>query len=217
MIGFVRNNLLWTHGLVIVAATGCAALLAFFLMPAMLYPIVLFFLFSVYFFRNPQRVCPQAGDPAVIISPSDGKIVDIAYDPAGGLNGYHYRVSIFLSPVDVHVNWAPVAGMVNGLHYKPGKFIMAFVPKSSDLNERNDLVLGMRQGTIMVRQIAGTVARRICWWVEQGESIKAGESFGMIRFGSRIDLFLPESIALGVCVGDRVKGGQTILGRFTWQ
>jgi len=163
-------------------------------------------------------VCKAAlDDMTVLVCPSDGKVVDIAYDKNNGLQGYAQRVSIFLSPFDVHVNWIPMSGVIKEVKYSPGEFNFAFLPKSSELNERNDLLITDKNDrTILVRQIAGTVARRICCWVTQGESVRACQKYGMIRFGSRVDVFLPSDVSLHVGVGQRVYGGRTILGRWKW-
>jgi phosphatidylserine decarboxylase len=218
MIGFIKSNLLWTQGRYLALSLIAIGLASYFLYMPLLLGIIPFFIFCFYFFRNPTRICPQAkNDKCVIISPSDGKIVDIVHSSQHNLNGYAYRVSIFLSPIDVHVNWLPIDGVIAQVTYHPGTFVPAYVPKSSELNERNDIVIANEHATIMVRQIAGIVARRICCWVNQGDTLKAGDTFGMIKFGSRVDLFLPESVALNVSVGERVYGGRTVMGRLLWR
>lgn len=212
----LKNNLLWKHGTYIVGFLALAGVIAYIIFSPLLIVIVPFFIFCLFFFRNPARVCPQAqNDSQIIICPADGKIVDIVHKNEQDLDGYEWKVSIFLSPLDVHVNWLPVSGIVEEIAYRPGKFVVAYAPKSSDINERNDLVVRNEQGTFMIRQIAGIIARRICCWVKPGDFLKAGNTFGMIRFGSRVELFLPESIALSVSRGERVYGGKTVLGRFT--
>ena len=175
-----------------------------------------FLIFSFYFFRNPDRVCVQAlADPAVIVCPADGKIVSIQFDANNGLEGFARKVSIFISPFDVHVNWSPVAGTVDAITYTPGSFTLAFLPKSSHLNEHNDIRIHADNGSdVMVRQIAGTIARRICCWVNEDDTVNAGQKVGMIKFGSRVDLFLPADVALSVGLGQRVYGGETVLGRW---
>ncbi len=215
MIHFLKNNLLWTQGTWIAIITVTLGLISYIFFPLLLLIIIPFFIFCLYFFRNPVRMCPEAlHDLRIIISPSDGKVVEIKK-----LDGdeFAYRVSIFLSPLDVHVNWVPLSGVVQSVIYKPGKFLVAYAPKSSEINERNDLIMQTKYGRIIVRQIAGMVARRICCWVHAGDSLKAGDTFGMIRFGSRVDLFLQAPVTLDVKVGDRVYGGQTILGRCVWE
>ncbi|HSW73918.1 MAG TPA: phosphatidylserine decarboxylase family protein [Candidatus Limnocylindria bacterium] len=213
MIPFLQSNLLWTEGLQIVTVLAALALGALLLYRPLFWGVVGLFIFSFYFFRNPDRVCVQAlTDPAIIVCPADGKIVDIQRD-GNTLEGYAYKISIFLSPFDVHVNWSPVAGVVEAVTYRPGTFSLAFLPKSSELNERNDVRIVMPDGrTVLVRQIAGTIARRICCWVKEGDELKAGQKIGMIRFGSRVDLFLPVNVELMVGRGQRVYGGHTVIG-----
>lgn len=169
--------------------------------------------FSLYFFRNPHRSCKQAeGNPSVLICPADGKVVAIE-DFEDGFVGQARRVSIFLSPLDVHVQWAPTSGKIHQINYRPGKFVVAYAPKSSDINERNDVCIITETGSkVLVRQIAGFVARRICCWVNPGEIITAGQKYGMIRFGSRVDVIVPRTTQINVHVDDVVIGGQTVVG-----
>jgi phosphatidylserine decarboxylase precursor-related protein len=216
MLYILKNNLLWTQGLPIVLVLAAIAIFAFLFFRPLLILVILFFIFSVYFFRNPERVCKEAiNDPSVLVCPSDGKVIDIGYDKENGFEGYTQKVSVFLSAFDVHVNWSPIAGQVKDVKYKTGTFAFAFLPKSSELNERNDLLILSGNGkTIKVRQIAGMVARRICCWVNIGDELKRGDKYGMIRFGSRIEIFLPDTVKLSVGMGDRVYGGQTVLGRW---
>ncbi len=215
MLRFFINNLLWSEGLPFVGLFIGLGILSYLFFLPFLYLVLALFVFLLYFFRNPYRSPEVGADERSIISPADGKVVSIIYDPENRLQGgYTYRISIFLSPLDVHVNWAPLSGIVEDIMYKPGKFMMAFLPKSSDLNERNDLVLSTEFGIVMIRQIAGTLARRICCWVKKGDSLKTSDTFGMIKFSSRVDLFLPASCTVKLKVGDRVRGGQSILGRF---
>lgn len=215
MIPLLESNLLWTEGRQIVAVLIALALGSLFFYRPLFWVTAALFFFSLYFFRNPERVCPQAiNDPAVIICPADGKVVDVQVGAAHELEGFAKKVSIFLSPLDVHVTWAPIAGEVESITYRPGSFTLAFLPKSSELNERNDIRIKTQNGTtLMVRQIAGTVARRICCWVQPHDVLKAGDKIGMIRFGSRVDLLLPENVELAVSVGQRVYGGQTVVGK----
>ncbi|MCX5922060.1 MAG: phosphatidylserine decarboxylase [Candidatus Dependentiae bacterium] len=217
MLTFITSNLLWTQGFYIAAVLIVCTVLGYFLFRPLLYVSLGLFLFSFYFFRNPERECLEAKrDASVLICPSDGVVVDVQFDKDNKLEGYAQKVSIFLSPIDVHVNWTPMAGTIQDIIYKTGTFSMAFLPKSSEFNERNDIVIADEQGkTILVRQIAGTVARRICCWVPKGQSVPAGYKYGMIRFGSRVDILMPAEVILAVGVGQRVVGGQTVLGR--WQ
>lgn len=219
MIAILTSNLLWSHGHYILFATSVVAGIGFIYWRPLFYAAIAFFIFSVYFFRNPERHCvAYEQDNNVLICPADGKVVDITYSKDNGLEGYAQKISIFLSPFDVHVNWIPTDGILTQLTYIPGKFMMAFLPKSSELNEHNDLVITHANGnSIKVRQIAGFIARRICWWVHEGQPLNAGQKYGMIRFGSRVDVFLPSCVALHIGVGQRVHGGSTVLGRWTCQ
>jgi phosphatidylserine decarboxylase len=154
MLAFLKTNLLWSAGSSIAIILAGLGLLGFFFFRPLFYIALGMFLFSLWFFRNPDRVCEQAlTDASLLVCPADGKVVDIQYDASGGFDGYTQRVSIFLSPFDVHVNWTPMAGIVKKIQYKPGTFKVAFLPKSSESNERNDLLLVSPDGkTILVRQ-----------------------------------------------------------------
>lgn len=216
MISFFTTNLLWAEGLYIFVWLIVASLMGLIFFRPLLYASLFFLAFSFYFFRNPERHCITASsDAAVLVCPSDGTVVDIQYSRAQDLEGYAQKVSIFLSPFDVHVNWTPMAGVIQYIAYRPGTFSMAFLPKSSELNERNDIVIVSDRGNIItVRQIAGTIARRICCWVDKGQTVPLGYKYGMIRFGSRVDILLPDNVTLAVGVGQKVCGGHTILGRW---
>jgi len=217
MFSLFKNNLLWTEGLPILLLIVGFAVLGFLFFKPLVYVVLVFFIFCLFFFRNPDRVCKEAlTDKSVLICPADGKIVDVSYAKNNELEGYAQRVSIFLNVFDVHVNWTPIAGTVKDVIYKKGEFNLAFLPKSSELNERNDLLVEHENGKIIkVRQIAGTLARRICCWVKRGDTLGTGQKYGMIRFGSRVDIFLPKEVVLDVGMGQRVYGGQTVLGRWT--
>jgi len=216
MISFLKNNLFWTEALPIFFVILGVGVVSLIFYKPFLFVVFGFFLFCLFFFRNPDRVCNEAStDSSVIISPADGKIIDIVYDEKNGIEGYAQRVSIFLSPFDVHVNWAPISGKIKEVKYKKGAFKVAYLPKSSELNERNDLLIEDEDGrTIRVRQIAGTIARRIVCWKREGELVEAGQKFGMIKFGSRVDILLPAAAKLNVGIGQKVYGGQTVLGRW---
>src|SRR3990172_11204623 len=173
MIRFFSHNLIWSEGRLYLITTVLLGIASYFLFKPLIYVALLLVLFLFYFFRYPKRAPEHGADERSIISPADGKVISIIYDPQHRLpGGYAYRISIFLSPFDVHVNWIPMSGMVKKIVYKPGKFLMAFLPKSSELNERNDIVLETAFGSLMIRQIAGTMARRICCWVKEGDSLK---------------------------------------------
>lgn len=216
MLAWLSVNLLWSQGSLIVFILLTSSIFGLLFYRPLFYVCVAAFIFSLYFFRNPARMCSAArADDAVLVSPADGTVVNIQFDEPPTMHGYAQKVSIFLSPFDAHVMWAPTAGEVEQVKYKPGAFTFAFLPKSSELNERNDIVLNNAlYGRVMVRQIAGTFARRICCWVHGGDHLAVGQKYGMIRFGSRVDLFLPANVSLKVSIGQKVLGGHTVLGRW---
>jgi len=164
---------------------------------------------SLGFFRDPERVSPALAN--AVLSPADGRVtgVDQTEDP---FVGPATRVSIFLSPLDVHVNRAPISGIVVDTAYTPGKFLAAYDPKAGEVNERCVIRLQGETARVTVVQIAGIAARRIVCRVGAGDKIEAGERIGMIRFGSRTDCYMPRSTDVLVRVGDRVTGGVTVLG-----
>jgi phosphatidylserine decarboxylase len=169
---------------------------------------VIFFIlaaFVCYFFRNPKREIPQG--EKLVVSPADGKVVKISQMSDGTRT-----ISIFLNIFNVHVNRAPISGRIEKFEYKRGKFKAAFDEEASRVNEQNIITIGGQGGQIVVRQIAGLIARRVVCWKKPGYSLMRGELFGLIRFGSRVDITLPENVKITVKVGDRVKGGSSILG-----
>lgn len=169
--------------------------------------------FIVWFFRDPLRTAPI--DPTLVLSPADGKILDIAEIEEGTYYlGPCRRVTIFLSVFNVHVQRAPVAGRVDHRSYQPGAFAIAWKPKASEDNEQASLGLETSNGRVLVRQIAGLIARRIVTDPNEGDVIKRGDRIGIIRFGSRVDLFLPLDWPVECVVGDVVRGGLTPLARF---
>jgi phosphatidylserine decarboxylase len=169
-------------------------------------------LFTAWFFRNPQRSSPTS-DRAVV-APGDGKVVEICEESEPRfLKDKSVRISIFLNIFDVHVNRIPCQGTVEQVAYQPGRFLAASRPEATLQNEQNALLIRAAQGTkVLCVQIAGLIARRIVCWVTPGETVACGERFGLIRFGSRMDVFLPPGTKLKVKVGDHVKGGETLLG-----
>ncbi len=167
-------------------------------------------LFFAYFFRDPQRTVPSGDN--LILSPADGKIVAIeTFSELLFLKSQVQKISIFLSPLDVHINRIPVSGQVEYLSYFPGKFMAAFEDKASTDNEQSAIGISTPNGKILLKQIAGILARRIVCRLKLGQEVKAGEKFGMIRFGSRVDIFLPEGLELKVQKGDKVTGGETVM------
>ena len=181
------------------------AVLAFFLrMTAAGLFVTALFAFVAFFFRNPTRTIPA--DPGTIVSPADGKVVRV--ERVGNVT----RMSIFLSLFNVHVNRSPIAGRIEAVDYRPGKFLVAFNDKASTDNERNIVMVSDGRITIVFTQIAGIVARRIVFWKKAGDTVAKGELVGLIRFGSRVDVLFPAGTEATVSVGDRVKGGSTRIG-----
>ena len=203
-----------------------------FILPLSLLAVVFFFLWRIggllflvlaslilFFFRDPERKIPEGKD--LILSPADGKVIDISevrdesFLPSG-----RKVVRIFMSIFNVHVQRSPVKGKVEWVKYNPGKFMAAYAEKASESNESNligiktDNGLNFSGQTVLVKQIAGSVARRICSWCKEGDNLNAGQRIGMIRFGSRVDVYLPQEIEIKVNKGDRVVGGETLLGKF---
>jgi len=165
--------------------------------------------FLTYFFRDPDRQVPQG--PDLVVSPADGRVMiagpsDARWAPPGDW----LQVTIFLSPLDVHVNRAPVSGRVQRIEYRPGRFLPAFDEKSND-NELNEIWVDHDGRTIVFRQVVGVLARRIVCRVHEGSAVGRGERIGLMKFGSRMDVFLPTDARLRVAVGDRVVGGETVL------
>ena len=195
---------------------GAAALLGASLWLAWWIPAAFSFLLLIgllLFFRDPERTPPV--DPLALVSPADGKVicVDEAEDPCFG-QGKFRRVGIFLSVLDVHVNRSPYAGTFEKTHYSAGEFLDARHLEVDLRNENQTWLLKTSRGTVLVRQIAGLIARRIVGWKKPGDSVQTGERFGMIRFGSRTDLYFPASCTPKVQPGQRVVGGETVIA--TW-
>ncbi len=167
--------------------------------------------FVLYFFRDPERVAPA--DPAAVVSPADGRVVEVIEQPLGSRPGR--RVSIFLAIWDVHVNRAPLAGRITKVEYRPGRFYAAMRSRASAENEQNVVHLETPRGEIVFKQIAGWIARRVLFWKTAGDAVALGERVGMIRFGSRVDLWLPAEAEILVRPGEHVKGGSSILARWS--
>ena len=165
--------------------------------------------FMAFFFRDPHRAGPLESD--VVVAPADGRVTLVKKD-AGQANS-ESLVSIFLSPLDVHVNRAPIAGEIIDISYKRGRFLMATNARARLLNEQNTLTIRGARITVKCTQIAGILARRIVCWKREGEKVECGERFGMIKFGSRTDLLMPPTVEVIVHEGMRVRGGETIIGR----
>jgi phosphatidylserine decarboxylase len=167
-------------------------------------------LFVLYFFRDPERVPPA--DASAVVSPADGHVVEVVEEPLEGTPGR--RISIFLSVWDVHVNRSPVAGTIRRVDYHPGKFYAALRSRASLENEQNVIRVSTPRGDMVFKQIAGFIARRVLCWKPAGASVQMGERIGMIRFGSRCDVWLPLAAEIVVQRGNRVLGGSSILARW---
>ncbi|MBH31903.1 MAG: phosphatidylserine decarboxylase family protein [Candidatus Marinimicrobia bacterium] len=167
--------------------------------------LIVFLIFCLNFFRDPTRIIPNGEN--LVLSPADGKVVDVSETSSG-----EKKVSLFLSVFDVHRNRTPVRGKVTCINYEKGSFQAAFRTEASEINEHNDVEIDSNAGIVRVRQIAGILARRIICHLREGQEVKGGESLGFIRFGSRTDLILPPTARLFVQIGDRVKGGSSVLG-----
>jgi len=171
----------------------------------------IFFGFVTYFFRNPKRNIITDDDK--IICPADGKVVVIeeVYEPEY-FEEKRLQISIFMSPSNVHVNRTPIAGEVKYAKYHEGKYLVAWHPKSSTENERTSIVIDNGSVDVLMRQIAGKVARRIVYYLDEGDKVSQGSEVGFIKFGSRVDLFLPLNTKINVHIGQKVKGGITVIG-----
>lgn len=167
-------------------------------------------LFMAYFFRDPSRTVPSGDD--IVISPADGKVLVVERIDGADASS-PTQVSIFLSPMDVHINRAPIGGTVESVTYKPGEFRVASLKVASEVNEQNVIAINGPEISIVARQIAGLVARRIVCWKKAGDRVEAGERIGLMKFSSRMDVLMPSSVEVLCRVGDRVVGGETVIGR----
>lgn len=199
---------------ILVPSIGAIAVWAVgWVMPAAI--LGLLTLFIIWFFRNPDRITPE--NPAFVTSPADGRVIRIE-DVADHelLAGPLKKISIFMNVFNVHVNRAPCDGIVEGIKYYEGRFLSANLDKASLDNERNAVILRMADGRrILTIQIAGLIARRIVCWVTPGMEVRKGERFGLIRFGSRLDVFLPQDTKVMIALGECVRAGETPLGELS--
>jgi phosphatidylserine decarboxylase len=172
---------------------------------------IVFYIIILQFFRIPLFKIQQ--HESQVLAPADGKVVVIEEtEETEYLKGRRKQVSIFMSPVNVHINRMPVSGIISYFAYHPGKYLVAWHPKSSTENERTTVVVKMKDGVeILFRQIAGALARRIKWYVKQDQQLQQGDEFGFIKFGSRVDIYLPLDAKIIVKIGDVTKGGKTVL------
>ena len=181
-----------------------AAVLGFWYVAGIFFLVALF---MGFFFRDPKREPPT--DPDIVVSPADGKVTRVEVAESGTV------VSIFLSPLDVHINRSPIPGKIVNVLYSPGKFLMATNEKASLVNEQNALTIQGEKITVVCKQIAGILARRIVCWKATGDSLGLGERFGMIKFSSRTDVLLPANVVVTIKEGQRVRGGTTVIGRIS--
>ncbi len=167
-------------------------------------------LFVLFFFRDPERTPPA--DPNTIVSPADGRVMEVVEEPRNGNPGR--RISVFLSIFNVHVNRSPVEGRIKAIEYRTGKFYAAMRGRASQENERNTFHVSTEHGEVVFTQIAGWIARRIVCWKSVGDGVTRGERVGMIRFGSRMDIWLPDRVEILVRPGQHVAAGSSILARW---
>lgn len=209
-------------GFTVILWTGVALLLSLiltllFTLPVLIILTVLIgvlFLFHFFFFRDPERRIPSGAE--YILSPADGTVIEISEEEEPlYLKTRSRKISIFMSVFNVHVNRMPVTGIIEYIDYKKGQYLAAFKQRASELNEQSVIGLRSDKGPILFKQIAGVVARRIVYHCNSGDRVQAGERFGMIRYGSRVDVFLPLDASINVSLKDKVKGGSTILGEFS--
>ncbi len=172
--------------------------------------LVLLALFVFSFFRDPERVIPS--EPGAIVSPGDGRVVVVTDEEDAGRPGK--RISIFLAVWNVHVNRAPEAGVITRMEYRPGKFLAAMRERASVENEQNVFTLSTDAGEMVFKQIAGLIARRVVSWKKEGERVARGERIGLVRFGSRVDVWVPKEAEILVRLGENVKGGSSVLARW---
>jgi phosphatidylserine decarboxylase len=189
------------------ALAGAAILLGWLAGPVWALPACLLALFFLWFFRDPERLIPDTA--GAVVSPGDGKVTDVSSVMMNG--GPRTRISIFLSVFDVHVNRSPVAGVIREVRYQKGKFLNAMNPASAEHNEQNAVTVEGDGQTIVFKQIAGLLARRIVFTKGVGDLVQRGERIGLIKFGSRVDVLLDASAHLQIKVGDRVRGGSSVL------
>ncbi len=188
----------------------------YWLSPILYFTGCLLVAFTLWFFRDPNRTVPAQAmeDKSIIMSPADGKvigIIDVREDQF--LHSEAKQISIFLSPLNVHVNRIPFAGVVKFFEYIPGKYLVAYHPKSSDLNEQTRIGVESEHGKVFFKQIVGVVARRLAWDIKVGDTVEVGDRFGMMKFGSRMDIIVKPDSEINVKVGDRVVAGETIIAK----
>jgi len=205
-LGIVKEGIPYIAVPIVLAVA--AAILGFWYVAAFLFVVALF---MAFFFRDPKRIPPS--DTDVVVAPADGRVTRIeslAPDAGSGT-----VISIFLPPLDVHINRSPITGKIVDVLYSPGKFLMATKEEASLVNEQNALTIQGDKITVVCKQIAGILARRVICWKRKGDNLSLGERFGMIKFSSRTDVLLPPNVRVTVKRGERVRGGITVIGRIS--
>ena len=208
-----RNSIIVPEGIPFIAVPAFFALTSWFAgFPVSAAFLTLIAFFVLWFFRNPERKTPDA--PGLVVSPADGKVIFVGEaEEADVLQGRAKKICIFMNVFNVHVNRIPCSGTVEKIRYYEGKFLVASLDKASSDNERNAFLIRTGDGQkVLTIQIAGLVARRIVCWLKEGMTVTRGERFGLIRFGSRLDVFLPLESTISVKVGDVTRAGETPLG-----
>ncbi len=183
--------------------------------PIIVFSLIIIFM-AMYFFRDPERKIPKEAidDPSIVLAPADAKIMNIIeIDEKDYMKCKTKRISMFLSPLDVHVNRSPVTGKIEFIDYMPGKFLVAYDHAASDLNEQSKIGVMTHNGPVLFKQIVGALARRVVYDVMVGNEIKSGDRFGMMKFGSRMDIFLPLNTEIYCKVGDKIIAGETIIAK----
>ncbi len=211
-----HNGFIAGEGLPFIIPLSGATLLAFVAgFNGMFALLLILTLFVVWFFRNPNRKAPEKD--GLVISPADGRVIRIEETTSDEQPGKTFqKISIFMNIFNVHVNRIPCSGAIRSIRYREGKFLSANLDKASALNERNAVLLRAANGQeIIIIQIAGLIARRIVCWLREGMQVRCGERFGLIRFGSRVEVFLPLGAKIIVRVGDKVRAGETPIGELT--
>jgi phosphatidylserine decarboxylase len=214
--GTNHSSMIVREGFPFIIPLGAVTLGAFFAGFTWLFALLLLLtLFVGWFFRNPERKTPEG--QRLVISPADGKVIRIEKTTSDELPGFSFeKISVFMNVFNVHVNRNPCSGEVFSIRYRAGKFLSANLDKASELNERNTVLIRTADGReIIMVQIAGLIARRIVCWLKEGTQVQKGERFGLVRFGSRVEVFLPLGSTILVRVGDKVRAGETPIGELT--
>lgn len=176
--------------------------------------LALLALFVLWFFRDPERRVPI--DPSLVVAPADGRVKVAGPSEAGvGPAGEWQQISIFLSPLDVHINRVPIAGRVTHVEYRPGRFLAAYRPEAARDNERSEVWIERDGVRVVVRQVVGVLARRVVCRLVEGQEVGPGQRMGLMKFGSRMDVFVPASATIAVSVGDRVRAAETVVARLS--